>query len=267
MIKINGILIEQNHFPDGTLLTKFDPYSENFNWEDGICIDWHYHDDAELFTIICLKKHLDHFFDSTTTINLNMPYVPHARMDRVKHSEEIFTLKYFCDVINSLHFDIVFVQDVHSNVALALLNNVVELKVTSTIERVIDMCGDPVLFYPDEGAMKRYSFYIDAPNAFGIKNRDWSTGKINGLTLINGDLVKGRDVLIIDDICSRGGTFYHSAKALKEAGANKIYLYVTHCETSIFDGELINSGLISRIYTTDSIFPVERQKDIIKIVR
>ena len=59
---------------------------------------------------------------------------------------------------------------------------------------------------------------------------------------------------IVDDICSKGGTFYHSALKLKEFGATNIYLYVTHCENSIYDGELLkNNGLIEKIYTTDSI--------------
>lgn len=61
-------------------------------------------------------------------------------------------------------------------------------------------------------------------------------------------------MLIIDDICSKGGTFYHSAKKLKELGANKIYLYVSHCENTIYAGELLkDNGLIEKIFTTDSI--------------
>ena len=267
MIKVNDIVIEQNHFPDNSLLAKFNPYDENLFWEDGIVIDWHYENDAELFTLICLKRHLDHFFGDATHINLNLPYVPHARMDRVKNSDEIFTLKYFCEVINSLHFDLVFITDVHSNVAPALLERVVNLKVTSIVERVKDVCGAQVLCYPDEGAMKRYSSDILCPYTFGIKKRDWATGRIERLDLVYGECVKDKDVLIVDDICSKGGTFLHTAKALKEAGANNIYLYITHCETSIFDGEMIISGLITGIYTTDSIFPADKQNDIIKIVR
>ena len=61
-------------------------------------------------------------------------------------------------------------------------------------------------------------------------------------------------VLIVDDICSRGGTFFYSAQKLKEAGATDIYLYVTHCENTILEGELIKSGLVTRIFTTDSIY-------------
>jgi ribose-phosphate pyrophosphokinase len=123
------------------------------------------------------------------------------------------------------------------------------------------------MFYPDEGAMKRYSAMTKAPYSFGIKDRDWETGVIKGLNIMNPDAVKGKDVLIVDDICSRGGTFYHSAKALKEAGANKIYLYVTHLETTVFDGDLINSDLVEQIYTTDSIFPEDKKTDLITILK
>lgn len=36
-----------------------------------------------------------------------------------------------------------------------------------------------MMFYPDEGAMKRYSALADKPYAFGIKKRDWATGRKN----------------------------------------------------------------------------------------
>ena len=65
------------------------------------------------------------------------------------------------------------------------------------------------------------------------------------------------NALIIDDISSYGGTFLHSARKLKELGASKVYLYITHCENTILKGELINSGLLERIYTTGSIYTGE----------
>ncbi len=216
-------VIEQNHFPDGTLHINMPP-----NYFDYDTIVWEYENDAELFTLICVKGHFEDF-----PVNLDMPYIPHARMDRVQELEDVFTLKYFCQVINSLHFDKVIVRDAHSNVSLALLDRVIDLspvgEIKEAIKRTEEYEGEiPILFFPDEGAMKRYSAPpINFPYAFGIKKRDWSTGKILGLQLINEEIVKERNVLIVDDICSRGGTFYHAANALKEAGAKNIYLYVT----------------------------------------
>lgn len=40
----------------------------------------------------------------------------------------------------------------------------------------------------------------------------------------------------------------------KEAGANEVYLYVTHCENTIHSGTVLTDGLISRVFTTDSIY-------------
>ena len=51
----------------------------------------------------------------------------------------------------------------------------------------------------------------------GDKKRDWATGKILGLD-VTGYPPKGGKVLMIDDICSYGGTMFYSAKKLKELG-------------------------------------------------
>lgn len=258
MIKVAKQVIEQGNFPDGSLLVK-----ANTGWtysiaedEGTVLVEWYYENDAELFTLICLRKHF-----GDIPMALFMPYCPHARMDRVKGMNDVFTLKYFAEVINSLNFNYVFCEDIHSNVAAALINNFCPIdREYLTIKGVYDnllfnALNEMIVCYPDEGAMKRYSDAIGVPYAFGIKKRDWQTGKILGLDLMNKELVEGKDVLIIDDICSKGGTFLYTAKALKNAGAKNIYLYVTHCEKTILDGELINSGLVKAIYTTDSICP------------
>jgi ribose-phosphate pyrophosphokinase len=225
-----------------------------FDHHGAVKVEWLYEGDSELFTLICVKRHIDTHFPGERVI-LDMPYIPHARMDRVKADEDVFTLKYFAEVINSLHFSIVWVRDAHSNVSLALIDNVCDTGVKAYIKKAIELSGADAMFYPDEGAMKRYSEHATIPYAFGMKKRDWETGKILGLDIINGDAVKGKNILIVDDICSRGGTFYYSAKALKEAGAANISLYVTHLEETVMIGDLPTSNLIEHIYTTESIFP------------
>ena len=93
MITVNGIKVTQGNFPDNTLLMKFDPDSIPDDGND-IEIWWLYENDAELFTLVCLKRHLDqHFF--ADSFRLFMPYIPHARQDRTKTQEDVFTLKYF----------------------------------------------------------------------------------------------------------------------------------------------------------------------------
>ena len=265
MIKVDGRIVEQGHFPDHTLLVKAQTLR---GYGEYVHITWCYENDAELFTLICLRQH----YHQAKAI-LYMPYCPHARMDRVKESNDVFTLKYFAEIINGLNFAKVDILDPHSSVCTALINNVRVLKptqyITSSIHGVLGRCyfnwntvGDELLmFYPDEGAMKRYSDMVSLPYAFGIKKRDWATGKIEGLDVAgNIDKIKDSRILIVDDICSKGGTFYHSAKKLKELGAKEIYLYVTHCENTILEGDLLASDLVEKVYTTNSIFTKEHEK-------
>ena len=135
------------------------------------------------------------------------------------------------------------VLDPHSYVSEALLERVDVQTPKKYVEHVLEKISEIgkeniLMFYPDEGAMKRYSSMFDCPYAFGIKKRDWATGQIQGLEVSGQkELVEGSTILIVDDICSKGGTFYHSAKALRELGAKDVYLYVSHCENSIFEGE------------------------------
>ena len=254
MIKLNGQIIKQDHFPDGTLLIKCDI-------DNGNCyIKWYYESDAELFTLYCIVQHIRRICYNTS-IHLIMPYIPHARMDRVKTCEDVFTLKYFTEILNAMNFDNIEVVDPHSSVSEALINNIYITSPINYINQAIKKCNPNILFFPDEGAMKRYSSMINKEYAFGIKRRDWATGKIEGLDVTGcTDKIKDSRILIVDDICSRGGTFYHSAKKLKELGAKEIYLYVTHCENTILEGELLTSGLIERVYTTNSIFTKEHEK-------
>lgn len=246
MIVIDGKEVSIDRYPDGTPKMSID--------HCGSDIYWYYDNDSELFELYLVTMHMREL--GATSLNLHMPYLPNARMDRVKSSSEVFTLKHFCKFINSLEFNSVAVLDAHSNVSAALLNNFVDTyyKLSKNInELLIDLETD-ILFYPDEGSTKRYTGFYRYPYAYGIKKRDWKTGEISKLDIIaNNNDFKGRTVTIIDDICSYGGTFLRSSKLLKELGADKIYLVVSHCEDSICKGDFIKSGLVDGIYTTKSL--------------
>jgi ribose-phosphate pyrophosphokinase len=264
MFKINGVPLLIERYPDETPRLNINVNANeatplNITVDaDEATITWLYEKDEEMI-LYFIARHLREQY-AIKRLMLYMPYIPHARMDRIKNQQEVFTLKYFCEFVNSLKFDKVIVRDPHSNVSLALLNNVISEDVGINIERLIVKLLEPkqdIVFYPDEGSCKRYSEIISFPYAFGVKKRSWTTGKITGLE-VQGDLpATPFNALIIDDISSYGGTFLHSANKLKELGADKLYLYITHCENSILVGELIKSGLLEKIYTTKSIFTNE----------
>ena len=254
MIKLNGYVVEQNRFPDGTLAIKeinVDLLSDNFaNW-----IDWMYDGDEEMFTIMSLVDIIRR--NSQGRIYLKMPYLPNARMDRIKTDTENFALKVFANWINGLGFDRIFVENVHSNVSNALVNNIVDSLPDDDIKTITKDYDFDVIFFPDEGACRRYKDMdvikeLGLPIAFGIKNRDWKTGEILNLDVMGAD-VKDKKVLIIDDICSKGFTFYYSGMKLRELGASDVRLYVTHCEDTIRGGKILDTDVVSKVYTTDSI--------------
>ena len=160
--------------------------------------------------------------------------------------------------------------DPHSNVSTALLDRCVELDINVYIDAVFDIKDVDYVFYPDNGACKRYSEILKLPNNtpyfYGNKKRNLQTGEIVEYELVDvPEDIKGKIVLIVDDLCSKGFTFYKAAEKLKEKGVDSIYLYVSHCENSIYQGELLKSDLISQIFTTDSILNNWEHKKLTRI--
>ena len=270
MIKWNGNQYETKHFPDGTQLLKVE---EDLMKNSHIECMWQYETEEELLTIMYLTRH---FQEKGKTVSLIMPYIPNARMDRVKKDTEVFTLKYFAECINALNFTSVTVLDPHSNVSAALIDRVVIQIPKEYIEAVIDelegkkgtqivnRSEEILLYFPDEGAAKRYGEMFVRPYCYGMKKRRWEDGTILGIDIAdNGIKLAEKTILMVDDIIAFGGSLYYSAKRLKELGCGRIYAFATHVEKSILDkerGKLLQSGLVERIYTTDSLFLEEDER-------
>ena len=271
MIRVSGEIVKINKFPDGTPRINLDVENIKEDEYDGrpcILIDWFYENNDEMFYLMLIKKHLERHL-TNVDYYLFMPYIPNARMDRVKNDDEVFTLKYFCDFINSLNFSRVYVLDAHSDVSTALLNNCKNDNPRDYIKDAIRQISDDiVLYFPDAGAAKRYSdLFPEIMYCYGEKKRNWKSGKILGLDIrSNGIDLNGKTVLMIDDIIAYGGSLFYSANALKEVGVDKIYAYATHTENSILDrekGTLIKSlenNTVERLFTTNSLFSGKHDK-------
>ena len=103
MITVQDKIIDVKRFPDGTqMLLDFEV--DVLYRPTPIKIVWCYESEDEALTLLYLKKHLENNYKPgyKANIELFMPYVPNARMDRVKSEKEVFTLKHFCWFINSL---------------------------------------------------------------------------------------------------------------------------------------------------------------------
>lgn len=194
-------------------------------------------------------------------IHLFLPYMPTARQDRVMIPGESLSVKVYADVINGLGFESVTVFDPHSEVTSALLNTCKVISNHKFIEQVItDINSEVILISPDGGALKKIyklsEFLGGLPVIECSKKRNVKNGKLEGFKVYKEDL-KGKDYLIVDDICDGGGTFIGLAKELKNKNAGNLYLAISH---GIFNkGVVVLNECFTKIYTTDSFKDVKEE--------
>ncbi|AXN57762.1 ribose-phosphate pyrophosphokinase [Acinetobacter phage ABPH49] len=264
MIKLNrfGVdLIPQFFsFSGGERNVKIPGMSLGFNVKGPVNVVAHITSSDDVMDLLLLKDAMDnHGGMSDSPKNLFIPYLPYARQDRAMVTGEALSVRVMANLINSMNFDAVHVYDPHSDVGPALIKN---LRVTGVETQAVGLLvrsdhytriarQEEVLFCsPDAGALKKVSKLAANMGAkemvIGIKHRDVSTGQITGTGFMGSD-VKGRTVLMVDDIADGGATFIHLANALKEAGAKTVLLYVTH---GIFSKGLeVFDGIIDAVYT------------------
>lgn len=191
--------------------------------------------------------------------DLIIPYFPYARQDRWINVGESFSLKIYCDMLNSMKFNTVTIWDPHSDVTPALVNNCLTVSQCNLAKRILpqELFDDPNVMFvsPDAGAYKKLSKLMtnDYRIVLGTKIRS-SKGEIIKTDVYSPVDLKGKTCVIVDDICDGGRTFIELAKVLKHKGAGKIILYITHGIFSNGFEEL--HKYIDAIYTTDSFSAV-----------
>lgn len=248
MITLNGKKIEFGQFPNGEInVPKLKQAEENK-------VVLKYEDDRDLIRLQFVRQWL------VGPVDLYIPYFPYSRMDRRSDAYE-FTLYSVTDFINYLDFDSVTIYEPHSDVTPALLEKCNIKYLTPTL--LTEWCyknkilGKYQVFYPDAGAQKRYADLLSEEEEYalaGFKTRDFKTGRIKDLEIVG--KVNADTVVIVDDLCSKGGTFILAAEKLRQVGFSKVDLVVAHCENTIFQGKIFDTDLIDGVYTTDSIIEV-----------
>lgn len=211
-------------------------------------------------------------------VSLTIPYLLGARSDRRFADGGIGYLKeVVAPIINVQKFDNVTVLDPHSDIAEALIDNLVKINNFELIDFALDYIWDDekdehafyanktAIISPDGGALKKI---YDVAKQFSIptvieasKHRDITTGKITHTTVpLTDEHTKIENFIIIDDICDGGRTFVEAAKVIKAKFKDaKIYLIVTHGIFSAKDEEGILqpfrelSKYFTKIFTTNSV--------------
>jgi ribose-phosphate pyrophosphokinase len=255
------IAYEHFFFGGGEQHIKFD--NEDLLDTFNATIWLHYAQDSEIWKLALIVDAMRRA--GPVVMRLNIPYFPAARQDRVCVEGEPLTVKVFADFINAMNFNRVTIFDPHSDVTAALLNKVKVVDNTKFVGAILgemnalDGTGKTVLVSPDAGSNKKVANVAKHLNNISgqdicvvraDKLRNVATGQIIETTVYADDLT-GKECYIIDDICSKGGTFCALAKVLKAKGASKVYLVVSHYEGTANVQTLKDSG-INLIFTTNS---------------
>jgi ribose-phosphate pyrophosphokinase len=251
MLYVDDIKVEVKNFPNGETYMPIDQAALS-EIGPSATLRLKYESDADLVHLDMLHDHIAKFHPECV-MDLRVDYLPYSRMDR--QTDYVFSLPTITKRINSLSFAAVTVQEPHSDVCMALLERSWAAYPSATwllqaaLEAVDFDASRDFLFFPDAGAQKRYAVLAGKyQHLVGFKHR----GDLGGLSeyqVLGAEGLKDQSkIVIVDDLCSRGGTFVLASEALREFGREyagidrEIYLVVTHLENSVYQGKLLEAN-------------------------
>lgn len=186
-----------------------------------------------------------------------IPYLAYARQDRRFKEGEAVSIKSILNAIQRAGATSLIVIEPHKEEELSYFNGEVKTADPSPeiAKEIIKRAENPFVLAPDRGAIrraKRLAEELNAEYSYIEKERDRDTGEVRIKSLPDVK-VKGKDVVLIDDIISTGSTMIHAAKASYELGARKVIAASYHA-LFIEDAyqRMINNG-IKEIITTNTI--------------
>ena len=185
-----------------------------------------------------------------------IPYFGWARQDRKDKPRVCIGAKLVADLLSVAGIDRLITMDLHADQEQGFFNVPVDHLYASTIMmpyisslNLKNVC----IATPDVGGSKRasvYAKYFDCPLVLCNKTRKCAN-VVSEMQVI-GD-VKGKDVILVDDIVDTAGTITMAANLMKEKGANSVRAIASHCVMSGPASERIQDSAIAEMVFTDSI--------------
>lgn len=200
---------------------------------------------------------------SAERITVLLPYFAYARQDRKDRPRVPITAKLVANMLTVAGTNRVLTVDLHAGqiqgyfdipvdhlYAINILGNyLVDKNIPNLAVVTTDIGGIKMA--------RAYSNLLDAPLAIIDKRRESETAtKVMNLI---GD-VKGRNVVIVDDLISTGGSLVEAAVALKEFGAEDIYACVVHPVLAGPAIERLEASVIKEFITSDTITVPENKR-------
>ena len=202
----------------------------------------------ELFSLLLLLDSVKR--SGARSIKLFMPYFAYSRQERVSWTNEPVSCEVVAKMIDSADFNDLTCFDLHHPVIESFFKHNIKNKPTTSLfaqyylsyfkDNNIPM-KDVVIVSPDHGSNSRADMLSKALNSLDIVILDKVRPQPNSAEHleIDGELVKNKVCILIDDIIDTGGTIASASKLLHKKGAKSVLVAGTH--------PIFSKGCVARI--------------------
>lgn len=187
-----------------------------------------------------------------------IPYMGYARQDREFLPGEIVTMKVLAGLFEAAGAAEIIMVDMHSMAGLDHFK--IRAKNVSAVPELARHfkglgLNDPLVVSPDQGGRGRAAEFAAVFGTDHIaleKHRDRSTG---GVQIRTGELdgLAGRDMILVDDMISTGGSIVEAAGFLRRHGCGRVFAACTHGLLVADAEKRIKESGVSRIVSSNSI--------------
>jgi ribose-phosphate pyrophosphokinase len=192
---------------------------------------------------------------SARRITAVLPFYGYARQDRKDQPRVPITAKLVANLLVTAGAERVLTMDLHAPQIQGFFDIPVDHLYASTVfyDYLKKFKGeDLIVISPDVGGMKMAAAYADMLGTdfgFVAKKRKDAT-EVEAISVV-GD-IKGKSVLIVDDLTESAGTLQAAAKLLKEQGAQKVRAAVSHAVLNEKGYERMKEGFLDELISTNS---------------
>lgn len=211
---------------------------------------------------------------SAGRITAVIPYMGYARQDRKAKARDPISAKLVADLISVAGADRVLSMDLHCSQIQGFFNIPVDhllgvpILAPYYVEKFKDCKDDVMVVSPDLGSVTRarnFAQRLGVP--FAIVDKRRQRANVCEVMNIIGD-VKGKSVILVDDMIDTAGTLCNAAKAILDiGGAKEVYACATHGVLSGPAIERIRDSVIKELVLLDTIaLPEEKKLDKITVL-
>ena len=223
--------------------------------------------DANLLELLSIVSKVQKFSSKVYAI---IPYMGYARQDREFLDGEIVTIRVVGKLLRALGVKKVLTVDIHSKLALKGLK--IPSENVSAMEELVKHfkkinIKNPLVVSPDLGGKERAKQFANLLKTDFIalkKHRDRKTGKVE---ILSGKVeVKNRNLIIVDDMISTGGSIVKATKFLKKHECKRVFVACTHALLVNNAAKKIKKAGVSQIISTNTIPGESAKVDVSKVI-